>query len=289
MSLIDARDTAEAAAAALLAAIEKFKPRLSNRMQRMVSGLTVEDGRIASTPENIGIVANLVQDMRSQYLDDELLDAIADYIEAFNDIGQEVIGAFDDFEDLDPDMIEAIDRTYKQQTAQILTTPEVSNAGMFQSIFNGLITAVAIGSTMEDAMGTVDLVVDSDVLTADTQTLVESAPLLMQRAATAQAAQSVGAEFFLYQGRSIRTTRDFCAEREGRYWHIEEIRQWGRDAAGGNGWPGVVEGTDENTIFIHLGGWYGGRNSCRHVLIPVTRDRVPVEDLDRMRSKGLIS
>ena len=297
MSLIDARATAERAAAALLAAIEKFKPRLSARLQRIATGLATKDGRIESTPENLSAVVELVQAMRGQFLDDELIDAIADYIEAFNVIGQEVVNAFSDFDGMDPAMIEAIDRTYKEQTAAILTSPETYNAGMFQSLFNGLVTAVAIGSTLEEALGTVELVVQSDALTADTQTLVESAPLLMQRAATAQAGQAVNVQFYLYQGRPIKTTRLFCREREGHYFHVEEIRQWGRDGAEGvdltgegePGWNGMVEGTDENTIFIHLGGWYGERNSCRHVLIPVTLGRVPEEDRERMRRKGLIS
>jgi hypothetical protein len=117
---------------------------------------------------------------------------------------------------------------------------------------------------------------------------VESAPLMLQRTATAAVAEQVQAEFFLYQGRPIKTTREFCAEREGKYWHREEIKQWGRDAAAGDGWDGMVEGTNEQTIFLHLGGWYGARNSCRHVLLPVPRLQVAQEDLDRMREKGLI-
>ena len=288
MSLEDARVTAEEAAARLLEQIEEFKPRLSARLQRVAAGLSSSGGRIASTPENMALIAVLIAAMQEQFLDEELVDAIADYIEAFDVVAQEVIDAFDGFDDLDPEMIQAIDRTYKQQTVGILTSPDTYNSGMFQSVANAMITAIAIGSTVEQVLSGVEQVVLSDALTADTQTLVESAPLLMQRAATAQAAEAVGAEFFLYQGRPIKTTREFCAEREGRYWHIEEIRQWGRNAAGGNGWPGVVDGTNAQTIFIHLGGWYGGRNSCRHVLIPVTIDRVPEDDRERMRAKGLI-
>jgi hypothetical protein len=50
----------------------------------------------------------------------------------------------------------------------------------------------------------------------------------------------------------------------------------------------MVEGTNEQTIFVHLGGWFGERNSCRHLLIPQLQFAVPEEDLARMREKGLL-
>jgi hypothetical protein len=89
-------------------------------------------------------------------------------------------------------------------------------------------------------------------------------------------------EFFVYQGRPIATTRSFCRERAGRYWHREEIKEWGRNA-GFMPWKGMHKGTNEVNIFLLLGGY-----TCRHILIPVSRGTVPQEDLDRMREKGLI-
>jgi hypothetical protein len=79
-------------------------------------------------------------------------------------------------------------------------------------------------------------------------------------------------------------------------WHRREIEEWGRRAAAGEdldgngnpGWAGMVEGTNAQTIFLYLGGWYGGREGCRHVLIPQSRLAVPQEDLDRMRELGYI-
>jgi hypothetical protein len=50
----------------------------------------------------------------------------------------------------------------------------------------------------------------------------------------------------------------------------------------------MVEGTNAQTIFLYLGGWYGGREGCRHGLIPVPRRDVPQEDRNRMRAAGYI-
>lgn len=117
---------------------------------------------------------------------------------------------------------------------------------------------------------------------------VKSAPSAMQRAQTAAVSEQAGVVFYRFQGRPIPTTRPWCRAREGHVFHIEEIREWGRQAAAGDGWDGMVEGTNEQTIMTYLGGWYGDRSACRHVLIPVLPSRVPEEDMARMRAKGLV-
>jgi hypothetical protein len=125
--------------------------------------------------------------------------------------------------------------------------------------------------------------IDRDILMQ-----VKSAPSAMQRAQTAAASEQAGIVFYRFQGRPIKTTRPWCLAREGKVWHIEEIREWGRQAAAGQGWDGMVEGTNEQTIMTYLGGWYGDRSACRHVLVPVLASRVPAEDMERMRAKGLL-
>jgi hypothetical protein len=92
------------------------------------------------------------------------------------------------------------------------------------------------------------------------------------------ASDAVGAEFFLYQGRPIDTTRPFCRARAGKYWHRREIESWADEE-----WSGKTKGTTTATIFNYLGGY-----NCRHVLVPVRQDVVPASDLERMRKAGYI-
>jgi hypothetical protein len=288
MSILTARDTGETAAERLLAALEAFAPRLSARLQRIAAGIETVGGQVVTSPDNLANVAALVAAMRGEFVDDELVEAITAYVESFDIITQDVLEAFGDFRDLDPEIATALDRAFKAQTVASLLSPETYETSLWNTIANGMIYAVAVGAPVRDMLGSVSNIVESGAVTQATATIVESAPMALQRTATAAVAEQVGAEFFLYQGRPIKTTREFCAEREGKYWHREEIKEWGRQAAAGNGWDGMVEGTNEQTIFIHLGGWYGPRNSCRHVLVPVPRVRVAAEDLDRMRKKGLV-
>ena len=98
----------------------------------------------------------------------------------------------------------------------------------------------------------------------------------------AKQAFSDSMEFFLYQGRPIKTTRSFCRDRLNKYWHRKEIEEWGRNASCAP-WKGMHKGTNDVNIFLLRGGY-----SCRHGFLPVPRISVPPEDLERMRSKGLI-
>jgi hypothetical protein len=99
-----------------------------------------------------------------------------------------------------------------------------------------------------------------------------------ERTATSVAAEAVGAEFFLYQGRPIDTTRPFCRDRSNKYYHKREIAGWADED-----WNGKMAGTTSATIFQYLGGY-----NCRHVLVPVRQDQVPAADLQRMRERGYI-
>ena len=288
MSILTARDTGEDAAKALAEALAAFAVRLSGRIQRIAASIETQGGRVVNSPENLARIAALVAAMQQDFVDEELVEAITAYVESFDTITQDVAEAFSAFGDLDPSLLTSIDRAFKAQTAATLLAPETYQSTLWSNVTNAMIYAVAVGGPVSEMLGSVANVVGAGAVEQATTTVVESAPLALQRTATAAVAEEVGAEFFFYQGRPIKTTRDFCREREGKYWHREEIKEWGRDAAAGRGWDGMVEGTNEQTIFLHLGGWYGGRNSCRHVLIPVPRLQVAQEDLDRMREKGLI-
>lgn len=289
MSQEAARSTGEAAAEALLMAIEDFRSRLSQRVLTIASGIETDSaGRIVSSPANIARVDELISAMKGEFLDVEFVEAVTTYVESMDSVTAQVSRSFDAFDGLDEDVLTAISRRYKLETAAAITDPETYARALWSPMADRLIYAVATAEVLRNALSGASDTVTTDAIVAPVAPIVESAPIMMQRAETAAAIEQVGAEFFFFQGRPIKSTRRWCKEREGKYWHIEEIREWGRQAKAGKEWDGMVEGTDENTIFIHLGGWFGLRNSCRHILVPVLRSAVPKEDLDRMREKGLI-
>jgi hypothetical protein len=297
MSITAARQIAEGSAEALIGAIEALQGRVAARLAALTSRLrTGVDGRILPSAENIAIVEAIIAEAKASMIDEPFVQALAAYITSFDTITEEVFDEFD--EDLEEDGIRAMERATKGQMAEALVNPDTYTSSLWRPVANTLLLGVVSEAALDALAGDV-----SEQITAGKGAIVEAveadvatAPSVLQRTVTQGVADQIGAEFFLYQGRPIRTTRGFCAEREGKVWHREEIADWGRRAAAGEdldgngnpGWAGMVEGTNETTIFLFLGGWYGGRQSCRHMLIPVPLRDVPREDLDRMRDKGLV-
>lgn len=94
----------------------------------------------------------------------------------------------------------------------------------------------------------------------------------------------LGLEFYLYAGDEIQTTRCFCLERYGKYFHWKEIAAWGRgDDVGSCGypWAGMNRDTTEDTIFNYAGG-YG----CLHSISGVSIFDVPEDVVRRNVDNG---
>jgi hypothetical protein len=89
-------------------------------------------------------------------------------------------------------------------------------------------------------------------------------------------ASDLNLEFYLYTGSIIDTTRHFCEERAGKFFHHKEIESWA-----GLDWSGKRSDTTESSIFIYAGG-----HGCLHSLIPVGVQVVPVEVIERARVAG---
>lgn len=79
-------------------------------------------------------------------------------------------------------------------------------------------------------------------------------------------------KWYLYAGGLMDSSRPFCIERKGKYYHESEIKQWAHLE-----WTGKMRGTTESSIFTFCGGY-----NCTDQLIPVHSSVVPKIDLDRI-------
>jgi hypothetical protein len=78
-------------------------------------------------------------------------------------------------------------------------------------------------------------------------------------------------EYYLYSGGLMDTSRPFCTERAGQYFHQKEIEAWAELE-----WKGKNPLTTKSSIFILAGGY-----SCRHQIIPVHEIIVPKDVIER--------
>jgi hypothetical protein len=287
MDIEGARSRGDDAARRLTAALEALTARAAARLAAVAGVLATDaNGRVIQSADNVRRISAAINEASRTLFDDQYISDIADYMEGLNDVSSAVSSSFRSF-GVDDAMLGEIAKRTKASMLHDLTSP-LSFRRLLGAVADQMTMAVVTGSKVTALSAGIRKAVDTTGVDASVKQAAESAPAMMQRAQTAAASEGAGIVFYRFQGRPIKTTRPWCRDREGRVWHIEEIREWGRKAAAGDGWEGMVEGTNEQTIFTFLGGWYGDRNTCRHVLVPVMRARVPREDLDRMIARGLI-
>jgi hypothetical protein len=112
---------------------------------------------------------------------------------------------------------------------------------------------------------------------------------IADRAVTSTYADEIDADWFLYLGDVITTSRAFCKERHGNYYHWKEIAAWGdgkktqglRLPDSDGHWQGEIDGTNKDTIFIYAGGY-----NCRHAINAVSVAVVPKVVLQRNIEQG---
>lgn len=267
----------------ILAALAR---RLGPRVTKAIAELDTEGGRLVRSPQNIQAVARLLTDLRATMLDGEYIEAVADFVNEFDTVAFDVREALQDLGEVDPALTDAIAREFKTITAEQMVSTGAFARTLTAPLADMLIGGVAGNVAVRALLGRADDIVEG--ITGTMDQITAGASKQLERTLTVAVADQLGVQFFRYQGRPIKTTREFCRDREGHVWHRKEIEQWGRDAAAGNGWAGMVPGTNEATIFTYLGGYYGGRQSCRHTLVPVAWIDVPGVDRDRMVKKGLV-
>lgn len=267
----------------ILAALAR---RLGPRVTKAIAELDTEGGRLVRSPQNIQAVARLLTDLRATMLDSEYIEAVADFVNEFDTVAFDVREALQDLGEVDPALTDAIAREFKTITAEQMVSTGAFARTLTAPLADMLIGGVAGNVAVRALLGRADDIVEG--ITGTMDQITAGASKQLERTLTVAVADQLGVQFFRYQGRPIKTTREFCRDREGHVWHRKEIEQWGREAAAGNGWAGMVPGTNEATIFTYLGGYYGGRQSCRHTLVPVAWIDVPRVDRDRMVKKGFV-
>lgn len=277
------RAKSDKAVAKLLSEMDSFQGRTATRMAGILGQLEVTGGRIVASPENMARLSQIIAELETGFVDPRWQKAVGDYLSTFTefDIGlKDYMGSMGE---LDNALMTALRVQYQTVAGDYLLNAASFQRTLHQPIVEEVGSYIAGNARFQDAIkGVAEIITEGKdgkgAMIGNATTAVHDMVSIYERTATQTASEKVGAEFFLYQGKPIDTTREFCLAREGKYWHKKEVEAWG-DLT----WDGQIPGTNETTIFSLLGG-YG----CRHVLVPVAKRDVPNTDLERMRGKGLI-
>jgi len=264
-------------------AMSGLQGRLATRIAGILGDLDVRGGTILPTEANIARLSEVMQAIEAGFVDDQYERAVRDYLRTFDKLTTNTATWANELGRFSPDLLTSLSRQYKTIAAEYLLNAQSFSLTMLNPIAQEVAGYIATGGRYRDLVDSVSTIVtgggEADgALLGNARTAVNDLVSVYERTATSVAAEAVGADFFLYQGRPIDTTRPFCRDRANKYYHRREIAGWADED-----WNGKMAGTTSATIFQYLGGY-----NCRHVLVPVRQDLVPAADLQRMREKGYI-
>lgn len=271
----------------LEADLKDLQSRMALLLSAQVSTLSTRDGALLPDQGNVVRAIGLIEQAKGMLRQRAWTDAVTRYINSFDTLHDAVVGYAGTQGNVSATMLDAIRIQYKQTTARYLTSADTFNDRLWSPLVDQMVASVATGVDLKQAIENVQQVIVPDDVVGPLERIAraatENAQVIYKRASLKAAADEIGAQFYLYQGKNISTTRPFCKQRAGHVWHRKEIEEWASEE-----WSGKTEGTNAETIFIYVGGYYGTERSCRHVLVPVPLRDVPREDLERMRANGLV-
>lgn len=287
-AFLEARKAADAGADKLLSDMEALQGRLAERLTEELTQLETSGGVILNMEANIARLSRISSIVDELVRDEVWLNAVADYVDNMDGVTSDLLKYLKTLGPVDEAPLLALNRQFKALVADTLTNPQTYASSVTLPVAQDVGASIATQAPLSDAIKSVSIVVEggedaAGPIAGDLGPTAIDVAKVSERSITQKAADELGAKFYLYQGSEIDTTRKFCEERRGKVWHQKEIEEWASLQ-----WDGKVDGTNEKTIFIYLGGWYGKEKGCRHALVPVAKRDVPASDLQRMRNKGLI-
>jgi hypothetical protein len=262
--------------------ITRIQSKLYNEVLLILKQLeTDKDGYIKQSNTNRRLMDKADLKINEVMGSDAYEKAVNDYVRAIPKIdgsNQKYFSTLTGFNDsklflrsLQTDAIKAVEKYILQDglQAQVINplsrilNQNINSGGMFSAFLDEVRTYIKGNSEVEGRAMRYTRVYLKDTLFQYARSY--------QQAVTAD----LGLQWYLYSGGLIDKSREFCIERNGKFFHQTEIESWASLE-----WKGKNPLTTEASIFVLVGGY-----SCGHQLIPVDEIIVPVEDLERVPKK----
>lgn len=276
----------------LLSQVQKTQKRLFEEILSKANELTLKDGFIELSTKNLALVDEIIADLRIAITDSEYFDAVKEFGKEF-DLQQKInekyfSQAFDDFKS--PEIAEALVKQAKTATVDALLGAPL-DVNWLKPMEKTLTDLVSSGASWKESVKTIrDFVegndeVDGKMLQYSKQ-IAHDAFAYSDRSYSNAVADELEGEWYFYAGGELPTTRCFCEERNGKYFHFKEIEAFGRgenlgDCKSGDLWQGANRQTNEQTIFLYAGG-----HRCQHSWLLVSIFDTPKEVIQRNIDNG---
>jgi len=275
--------------------LEAQQPGILNDINSLLSSLELSGDSIKINAKNLKLISQIADDLRGVVLNDEYLSAVKEFAKEFNSqalLNDQLIETT--FKDVQiPDLSKVYVETAKKGAIESLVGAPIDTE-FIKPIQGILENAVTSGATYSETLTSIRNFVEGEgdkeaKLLRYAKQITNDAFAISDRSYTNIVSEALGAEWYYYSGGEFSTTRCFCDERLGKFFHYKEIESWGRGEnlgkcdIGGGKWAGEIDGTNEQTIFNFAGGY-----NCQHSFMIVSEAVVPEEDIQRAISMGFI-
>jgi hypothetical protein len=251
--------------------VEQLQSELASLIVEQVSArLRVVDGGLPSSTSNIAAV-NAVDNVFDKSLSSSIKALLKKFIDALREMGEK-IGDYFESMGFSSAKVERAANTMKavytalgiKPNGELLPNGFIYRLGLSQAvrdeIKNWAVQQLAGGKSSLTGFQqglrrqiTGNSGVDGKLASYWRQ-YAHDAFFRMQEVMNTYQAESLGLEFFIYEGSVIATTRAFCKKRAGKVFHVSEVEAWRND-------PDLVDPKTRSSYqpLVEL-----GRNNCRH-------------------------
>lgn len=272
--------------------IKKVQKDIMEKLLDSLESLKRDDnGNIKKTQANLIIIEDIAKDLEKIFSRSEYISITKDFINEFSEQAKITDSFFEkSFGDFDSNKFNeiALDKSKAQAYELMAGIPYVTTY-LYNPVKSLLTDAVISGDSYVKTVKAIKQVVQGGTIKNKTlegklyryaKQMAYDTFAVADRGYTNNISLDLGIEWYVYRGGLVEDSRDFCIERNDKYFHREEVKAWGKL---GN-WDGKIPSTDEKTIFIYAGGY-----RCNHNILPTSIALVPKEVLLRNIDNGNFS
>ncbi len=277
-----------------LTGVKRSEKEIYAGLVELLNQLEIVDGRFAVTEQNIRLAAQINEQLKQVMVGSEYTRALTEFAKGFDTQAELNITYFAKAFDVTttPTVIAAIVEQSKRNAVDLLIN-RAADSEFLYPIRDIVETAVVNNQTFAETLsGLREFIEGSDEVESRLMRYSRSIALdtfgIADRSVTQVYAKEYEFEWYLYSGGRMKTTRAFCRERYGKYFHIKEIELWGEgrktpgfETPQKGSWQGRNEETNKDNILTYAGGY-----NCNHTIMPVSVFAVPLTDVKRAVELG---
>lgn len=247
-------------------------------LQKMKS----EGENIVISKRNLVNVDLMIDDIKKSLMKGKYLQYVKDFVDEFDEQAKLNSDYFStSFEKYEPTAIEKVILKKSQQDAMDMLVAQPMDQNFLTPVRAELERAVVSGASLTDTIKSMRELIEGTVdkpgkLLQYTKQVSNDSFALADRTYSHAIASDLDVEWYMYTGEIIADSREFCIQRDGKYFHKKEVEAWALLQ-----WQGKMKGTNGQTIFITCGGY-----NCKHALIPVSISSVPISVIKRNMANG---